>query len=408
MLTAQQTEIIKRTVPVLQTNGETLTRHFYDRMFRHNPEVLDYFNPAHQHSGSQQRALAGAILAYAQHIDNPGALADAVELIAQKHTSLSIQPEHYPIVGENLLASIREVLGEAATEEIIDAWAAAYEVLADIFIQREQQIYSDQEQTYGWKGFKRFVIDHREPASDNIVSLYLKPADGQPLAPHQPGQYVSIRVTLPNGRSAMRNYSLSNAPGEPWYRISVKRESALEAGAPDGVFSNYLHEHLGSGEIVELSPPCGEFTLELPAEEHKPLVFIAGGVGITPLISMLHAALDKSSTTRPVVFIQGALNSAVQAFTEELQSLRETYPNLHAHVRYNAPTADDREARPHDSEGLIDGELLDTMIGDNPAKYYFCGPTPMLEHVYRLLQRRAVPPEDVHYEFFGPAGTLAV
>ncbi|HAM75827.1 MAG TPA: NO-inducible flavohemoprotein, partial [Alcanivorax sp.] len=149
MLTADQLAVIKATVPVLQEHGETLTRHFYQRMFEHNPEVRPYFNPAHQRSGSQQRALAGAICAYAQHVDNPAALTDAVELIAQKHVSLGIRPEHYPIVGENLLASIKEVLGDAATDDIIDAWAAAYGALADIFIGREADIYHEQEQRFG-------------------------------------------------------------------------------------------------------------------------------------------------------------------------------------------------------------------------------------------------------------------
>lgn len=407
MLTAEQTAVIKQTVPVLQAHGETLTRHFYDRMFRENPEVREYFNPAHQRSGSQQRALAGAICAYAENIDNPSALADAVELIAQKHASLGIRAGHYPIVGENLLASIREVLGEAATDDVIDAWAAAYGVLADIFIAREKQIYQAQEDAYGWQGFKPFVIARREPASDNIVSLYLEPADAQPLAPHEPGQYVTIRATLPDGERVMRNYSLSNAPGTPYYRISVKRETAPANDAPNGVFSHYLHAHLKAGDRVELSPPCGEFTLALPTDEDKPLVFIAGGVGVTPLVSMLHAALEKSAAARPIVFIQGALNGAAHAFAEELRALKATYPNLRAHIRYSAPVEADRQANHHDSEGLIDDELLDTLIGETQATYYFCGPKPMLQHVHRLLQRRAVPEHDVHYEFFGPADSLA-
>lgn len=183
MLTQEQLAVIKQTVPVLQEHGETLTRHFYQRMFRENPEVLAYFNPAHQHSGRQQRALAGAVCAYAQHVDNPAALAGAVELIAQKHVSLGILPEHYPIVGENLLASIREVLGEAATEAITDAWAAAYSALADIFIEREAAIYAEQASTFGWSGFKPFVVARREAVGDEVVAFYLRPEDGAPLAP---------------------------------------------------------------------------------------------------------------------------------------------------------------------------------------------------------------------------------
>lgn len=407
MLSDEQTAIIKQTVPVLQAHGETLTRHMYERMFRVNPEVRDYFNPAHQQSGSQQRALAGAILAYAQHIDDPAVLGDAVELIAQKHASLSILPAHYPIVGDNLLASIREVLGEAATDDVIDAWAAAYSILADIFIKREEQIYSTQEQAYGWQSFKPFAIDRRETSSENITSLYLKPVDGQPLAAHQPGQYVGIRVTLPDGRLVVRNYSLSNAPGSACYRISVKREPAPAIDTPQGVFSNYLHDNLRAGDRVELSPPCGEFTLDVPGDQNKPLVFIAGGVGVTPLMSMLHAALERSVQSRPVVFIQGALNGAVHAFADELRELRERYPNLSAHVRYSAPMDADRSQARCDSEGFIDNELIDSMVDDNDAAFYFCGPAPMLEHVNRLLRTRGTRDENIHYEFFGPAGALA-
>src|SRR5690606_36073875 len=107
MLDEKTIQIVKSTAPILQEHGETLTRHFYKRMFSHNPEVGPFFNPAHQTSGSQQKALAGAICAYAANIDNLEVLGGAVELIAQKHASLQIKPEHYPIVGENLLASIR-------------------------------------------------------------------------------------------------------------------------------------------------------------------------------------------------------------------------------------------------------------------------------------------------------------
>ena len=206
-----------------------------------------YFNPAHQRSGSQQRALAGAICAYAQHVDNPAALTDAVELIAQKHVSLGIRPEHYPIVGENLLASIKEVLGDAATDDIIDAWAAAYGALADIFIGREADIYQEQEQRFGWQGFKPFVVARREPESDNITSFYLRPADGAALHPHKPGQYITLRVDVPGAGPVMRNYSLSNAPGDEYYRISVKREAAPMEGAPA---VSYTHLTLPTKRIV--------------------------------------------------------------------------------------------------------------------------------------------------------------
>ena len=141
---SKQIAIIKQTVPVLQEHGETLTRRFYENMFSNNPEVKRFFNPAHQHSGSQQRALAGAICAYAANIDNPAALVGAVDLIAHKHVSLGIKPEHYPIVGSNLILTIKEVLGEAANDEVIDAWTSAYGQLVDIFVGHEKGLYQQQ------------------------------------------------------------------------------------------------------------------------------------------------------------------------------------------------------------------------------------------------------------------------
>ena len=404
MPTPAQIDVIKQTVPVLQQHGETLTRHFYARMFEHNPEVKRYFNPAHQRSGGQQRALAGAILAYAQHIEDPSALASAIEVIAQKHTSLTIQPEHYPIVGENLLASIQEVLGDAATDDILDAWAAAYGELAQVFIDREQAIYAQQREQQGWAGFKPFTVVRRQIESDNIVSLYLAPEDGSTPPAHLPGQYVSIRLQDADGNTAMRNYSLSNAPGASAYRISVKRERG-DNDIPDGDVSNRIHDGLAKGDRIELSPPCGAFTLELPAPADKPLVFIAGGVGITPLISMAHAALN-ASASRPVTFVQAARHGGLRAFTSELEALAKDYPNFELHTCFSEP----READLSDDDRVKGGELeaddLERWVGGWNATYYFCGPLPMMQKVDQMLEAKGVAADDRRYECFGPLQPL--
>lgn len=403
MLSESQLAVIKQTVPVLLEHGETLTRHFYQRMFRENPEVLSFFNPAHQHAGTQQRALAGAICAYAQNIENPAVLADAVELIAQKHVSLQILAEHYPIVGANLLAAIQEVLGEGATDAVIDAWGAAYGMLADILIAREAEIYTAQQQTFGWNGFRRFVVARREPASDNIESFYLRPEDGQPLPANQPGQYITVRVAPDGGEPVMRNYSLSGNHDPEMFRISVKKETGNGEAVPQGVVSAFLHDQTGEGDIVELAPPCGEFTLQPAPSDDVPLVFIAGGVGITPLMAMLHGALEQQAG-REVIFIQCARNSAERPFVEELNSLNGMHDNLHCHVRLSEASAEDEG---FDSEGFVDRELLDTLVGDRRAQYYFCGPAPMMRAVNQMLLSRGVGAEDIHFEFFGPKEDMA-
>src|SRR5262245_42908580 len=140
MLSEKTIEIVKETAPVVAIHAEAITRRFYNLMFTGDPVTKLYFNPAHQQGGDQQRALAGAICAYAANIDNLAALGPAVELIAQKHCSLGILPEDYPVVGRHLLAAIKDVLGDAASSDVIVAWGEAYGLLAEIFIRREAEI----------------------------------------------------------------------------------------------------------------------------------------------------------------------------------------------------------------------------------------------------------------------------
>lgn len=406
MLTEKTIAIVKSTAPVLAQNGETLTRHFYKRMFAHNPEVAPFFNPAHQTSGSQQKALAGAICAYAANIDNLEVLGGAVELIAQKHASLLIQPEHYPIVGENLLASIREVLGEAATDEIIQAWADAYGFLANILIGREKEIYHQQQATtHGWTGFKSFRVIRKKPESDVITSFYLEPADGSAVPAFKPGQYITLRVPSPCGHTTMRNYSLSDKPHQPWFRISVKREAGRDAATPDGFVSNYLHQCVSVGSVLEVGPPCGEFFLDLTERHQRPLVLISAGVGITPVLSMLQSVLEVMPE-RPVFFIHAALNGRTHAFRDAVRDLAWRHSNLTVHFRYNEALPEDREKGHCDSEGFVDGPLIESLVRDRDADYFFCGPKPFMVNIYHQLLEWGIPASQVHFEFFGPRQEL--
>ncbi len=406
MLTEQTIAIVKSTVPVLEQHGEALTRHFYQRMFAKNPEVAPFFNPANQAAGSQQKALAAAICAYAANIDNLEVLGGAVELIAQKHASLQIQAEHYPIVGENLLASIREVLGAGATDEVIAAWGEAYGFLAGILIGREKEIYHQQEAApHGWAGFKTFRVARKEPESDVITSFYLEPKDGAAVPDFKPGQYLTLRVPSPCGHTTMRNYSLSDKPGQSWFRISVKRETGRGASTPDGFVSNYLHQGVQVGDSLEVGPPCGEFFLDLTEQHHRPLVLISAGVGITPTMSMLLSVLEEMPT-RPIFFIHAALNGRTHAFKKMVRELAAEHPNLTTHARYSEPTAEDRAAGEFDSEGLVDGPLIESLIPGRDADYYFCGPKPFMMNIYHQLLEWGIPATQVHLEFFGPKQEL--
>lgn len=399
MLNQETMSIIKSTAPILAVHGETLTKHFYKRMFEHNPEVLPFFNTSNQGKGNQQKALAAAVLAYASNIDNLGALGGAVELIAQKHASLQIQPEHYPIVGENLLASIKEVLGEGATPEIISAWGEAYGILANILIGREKQIYDHNAALFGgWRGFKKLKVTSKVKESDNITSFYLSNTDGSALPAFHPGQYITLRVPSDNGLTTMRNYSLSDKAGQNWFRISVKKEE----GSPAGFVSNYLHNMVNEETELEVSSPCGEFFIDLEKikNQKKPLVFLAAGVGITPIMSMLESV---SSLNHQVTLIYSTLNDKVQAFKKVIDEHVSKNSNLKVHYIYNSVSDKQMLEESNISLGLISKEILEKVITDrNSAQYYFCGPEGFMKSVHTHLNDLGVKDEMINYEFFGP------
>jgi nitric oxide dioxygenase len=375
-------------------------------LFTGNPETEAYFNPAHQHSGGQQRALAGAICAYAANIDNLAALGPAVELIAHKHCSLGIRPEHYPIVGKHLLLAIRDVLGEAASDEVLAAWGEAYGFLAEVFIEREKQLYGEQlAAPGGWNGYRPFIVKRKQPESETVSSFYLHPADDGALPAFKPGQYITLKVKHPEVAATPRNYSLSDRPDVGYFRISVKREPSPAAPAPSGLVSNHLHDNIREGDVLELGPPCGEFTLDPAKQVERPIVLISGGIGITPVMAMLQHLAHRQVTT-PVYFIHCARNSRHHAFAEEVRRLAAECRNARIHFRYDEPLADDLSAGRCDSTGLIEMAFLKSLLPSNDAEFYFCGPRPFMAKVLASLKSWQVPDSRIHYEFFGPKQDL--
>lgn len=390
MLSPQTIALVKATVPVLQDHGEEITRHFYPIMFREYPEVRAFFNQAHQAAGSQPRALANAVLAYAAHIDRLEALSGALPRIIQKHVSLGVLPEHYPIVGSCLLRAIREVLGEAATDEIIAAWGEAYQALADLLIAAEEQVYAEHEaRPGGWRGARRFRVARKERESEVITSFYLEPVDGAALLEFQPGQYLTLLLAI-DGEATRRNYSLSHAPGQPFYRISVKREDG-------GRVSPWLHDHTPVGAEFDVLAPSGDFVLN---EAARPLVLATAGAGITPAMSMLEAAAPSG---RPIVFLHAARHGGTHAFRERVEEIARRHPNVRAVFVYDEPREGDR---PH-ATGRVTRELLEQALpADRDADLYFVGPKPFMQLVLALGLSVGVPRERLHWEFFGPLESL--
>ncbi|MBW8453560.1 NO-inducible flavohemoprotein [Stutzerimonas stutzeri] len=391
MLCAEQIALIKATVPLLESGGEALTNHFYKLLLSEHPEVRPLFNQAHQASGEQPRALANGVLMYARHIDRLDALGPLVAQIINKHVALQVLPEHYPLVGNCLLRAIREVLSKAiATDAVIDAWAAAYQQLADLLIGQEEHLYQAKaEAPGGWRGARPFRIARKVKESEEITSFHLQAEDDGPLMEFLPGQYIGLRLEI-NGKEERRNYSLSAAGNGREYRISVKRE-------PGGVVSNALHD-MPEGAIVELFAPAGEFTL---APGNKPLVLISGGVGITPTLAMLEQAL---ATSRPVHFIHCARNAGVHAFRRAVDAFAERHTQLQ---RFYCYEEHDGSADAPDAIGrLTEQQLADWLPQSRDVDAYFLGPKPFMAAVRRQLKAIGVPEQQTRYEFFGPASAL--
>lgn len=393
MLDQATIAVIKSTIPLLESAGPALTQHFYRRMFSHNPELKDIFNLAHQRSGGQPLALFNAVAAYAKHIDDLGALAGAVERIAHKHTGFLIQPEQYHIVGSHLLATLKEMGGEAVTEQVLTAWGKAYGVLADIFIGREGELYHQQaEQPGGWQGARPFVISHKGVESEAITSFVLTPVDGQPVPDFQPGQYLSLKLTHPDlTHQEIRQYSLSDAPNGRDYRISVKRE-------PEGLVSNLLHDKLVPGDVLAVMPPAGDFVLA--AEPGQAVVLISAGVGLTPMLSMLNQLLAKGHDGE-IRWLHACERGDLHGFRQDVRDKCHRHERLLSRVWYRVPQDQDRQGVDYDFSGTMALTQVQALLpGD--AHYYCCGPLPFMASIKRQLLALGVSDDRLHYEVFGP------
>ena len=397
MLDSRTIQVIKSTIPLLESAGPALTTHFYERMFKHNPELKDVFNLAHQHSGGQPVALFNAVAAYAKNIENLAVLSSTVERIAQKHTGFLIKPEQYAIVGSHLLATLKELGGDAVTEEVLEAWAQAYGFLADIFIQREAQIYqAHAEQDGGWLGERQFIISAKKTESTVITSFILTPEDGKPVKDFIPGQYLSLKLKHPNlAYEEIRQYSLSDAPNGNSYRISVKRELG-------GQVSNLLHDTMHIGDKIAVMPPAGDFILEVGAD--IPVVLISAGVGQTPMKSMLNQ-LIKLQHPSAITWLHACEQGDVHGFKQAIHTKRQQHHNLKSHVWYRKPSSTDVVGTDYDFEGQMElSKVADQLLPH--AHYYFCGPIGFMSAIKQQLLVLGVSVENMHYEVFGPHADL--
>ncbi|KAK2001724.1 globin [Colletotrichum falcatum] len=415
-LTQDQINIVKSTAPVLKVHGETITSLFYKDMIDTHPELKNIFSLRNQASGEQPRALAQSVLAYATYIDDLPKLEAAVERIAHKHASLYVRPEQYEIVGTHLMKAIGEVLGDALTPEIAEAWTAAYAQLARVFIGREGEMYRD---AGPWTGWRKFRIVRRIQESNSVTSFYLAPSDGKlPLPKYLPGRYISVRVPVPQlgGITQPRQYSLSDAASRgDYYRVSVKREATVVDAPQDdvlkglvpGLVSNLLHDNYQVGDEVEVSHPQGDFFLDTEQADKGdvPLVLLSAGVGATPLMSILNTVLSPESKTpnRPVKWVHAARNSGSLVFAKHIRNLTRERENVSAHIFLNEVQPGDQKGQEYDFEKHLDLTKLpheDLGLADDRTEYYVCGPRDWMLKVRLVLEGMGVERGRVKLELF--------
>ncbi|MFT5720842.1 MAG: nitric oxide dioxygenase [Motiliproteus sp.] len=395
MLTQAEINIIKGSAPALAQYGEEITKRFYKILFKSNPELSHIFNMTNQKSGNQQTALATAVYAFAKYVDNLEVILGDVERIAQKHASLGIKSEHYPLVGSALLQAIDEIL--QPPQSVIDAWEKGYGILAGVFITREQAIYDEKtEQLGGWSGTREFTVVDKVIETPLITSFYLAPKDGLAISNFVPGQYIAVHMQ-PTGAEnhQIRQYSLSSAYHQNSYRISVKKEHSPQG---NGLISNYLHESVQVEDTLNISNPFGEFYLQ---QSSNPVVLISGGVGITPMQAMLETLVTGSD--RDVHFVHGTLDNEHHAYKERLDTMAKA-EQVTAHIFYEQTPA--TPADPH-YQGLINLDLLKSELPLSSAEFYLCGPLAMMKAVYKQLKTLQIADENIFYEVFGPSKTLA-
>lgn len=377
-ITDAQKDIVRSTAPILKENGKEITSIFYKKMFGAHPELLDIFNLTNQKVGTQPLALANTIYFAAENIDHLEALLPQVMLIAHKHRALMVLPEHYPIVGENLLAAIKEFLGDKATTEILDAWAAAYGIIAQIFIDAEKKLYDELGPDEKDKGFIAFrIVKKEQVACGPIVALTLERTDGGKMHPYHPGQYITLRVKV-GERIHLRHYSLLEPFNGKTYRVAIKDE----VNEPKGIVSNEIIDNYKEGDQIFATFPAGTFTLA-PNGKHN--LFIAGGIGITVLSSLIQQ-LKQQGQIETATLIHSVLTKEHAAFADELKSILN---------------------QPNQYQLITDGRLIDKNIIEKvltaDTQVYICGSPSFMNAVEDILAQCNHPESQIHIEAFQPS-----
>ncbi len=250
-----------------------------------------------------------------------------------------------------------------------------------------------------WAGLRKFEVQRKVLEGDGVASLYLVPHDRKPLPTFLPGQFLTFQVKVAGRpKPEVRCYSLSDAPGKDHYRVTIKKVVSA-SGAP-GLVSSWFVDQVAEGDIVDLRAPAGHFTLDL--DSPAPVVLVGGGIGITPLVSMLNAICARPGR-RDVWVFYGVRNGEQHTMREALATATRDHDNVRLHVCYSQPAPKDEKGRDYQHAGRISADFLRRILPSSNFKFYVCGPPALMQTLVPDLQSWGVPKEDIHFEAFGPA-----
>ena len=385
--------VVEATLAPVADNIGEIARRFYQHMFAARPELLDgLFNRGNQAEGTQQVALAGSVAAFASAlVKTPEQLPEQLlNRIAHKHASLGLHPDQYRIVHEHLFWAIVDVLGEAVTPEVAAAWDEVYWLMAYALIHQERGLYSARgvrPQTV-WRDWR---VEEKVPETDEVVTFRVRRIDDRLVKTSLPGQYVSVKVRMPDGLHQPRQYSLTRADDGEHRQFSVKRVRG--GGKPDGEVSTHLCDAVQVGDVLTLSLPFGDVVLD----DWRPAVFVSAGIGITPMAGML-SHLRHAGSGLPITLLHADSDESSFALRNQVLDDVRALPNAAVHVWYESGAAGEL---PVDGvhAGTMDVGAIDLPDG---AAYYLCGPLPFMQAVRSGLIDRGVAPRDIQYEVFGP------
>jgi nitric oxide dioxygenase len=394
MLSDKARPVVEATLPVVAEHIEEIATRFYEHLFAGNPDLLDgTFNRGNQAEGTQRQALAGSVAAFATALVNtPDQLPEnLLNRIAHKHASLGIRPDQYRVVHEHLFWAIGDVLGDAVTPEVAAAWDEVYWLMAFALIHQERGLYSARgvRPETVWRDWE---VEQRIQETDDVVTFVVKRIDDRLVKTSLPGQYVSVRMPMPDGVRQPRQYSLTLADDGEHRQFSVKWVHGGDK--PDGEVSALLCRSVTVGDVLTMSLPFGDVVLD---DSGRPIVFASAGIGITPMAGMLSHLVAARSGLR-IMLLHADLNERTFALRRQVLDDIAALPDASAYVWYE---------QGGDSGERLDGVFAGLMdLGQVPlpdgAGYYLCGPIPFMQAVRGALIDRGVPAHDIQYEVFGP------